>query len=90
MPNSSGTVRGSNNVPNISPSAADMMQASGATVSSTGQLNCRCTGVAGTNLAIGKTMTAAMRHWSAPATIFSTATSSTGSGARTRSSISFV
>ena len=46
--------------------------------------------MAGTNLAIGNTMIAAMRHCSAPDTIFWTPTSSTGSGASTRSSISFV
>src|SRR6476619_6936366 len=90
MPNSRGTVRGSKSVPNISPSADDITQVSGAIVINTSQLNCKCTGVAGTNLAIGNTMIAATRHCAAPATIFSTATSSTGNGASTRSSISFV
>ena len=89
-PNSIGTVRGSNIVPNISPSAPLMMHASGVSVSSTGQLASRWTGVAGTIAAIGNTISPANRHCSAPATIFSKATRPTGSGARTRSSISRV
>ena len=37
MPNSSGTVRGSKMVPNVSPSAEQATQASGISVSSTSQ-----------------------------------------------------
>ena len=89
-PKSIGTVRGSNSVPKNSPSAPLMMQASGTRVSRIGQLTSRCTGVAGTTVAIGNTISPANRHWRAPATIFSKATSCTGSGASTRSSISRV
>src|SRR5437016_581360 len=89
-PNSNGTVRGSKAVPNMRPSEAEATQANGANVSSTSQWKLRSTGVAGTNLAIGNTMIAAIRHWIAPDTTFSMATSSTGRGASTRSSISLV
>ena len=61
-PKSIGTVRGSNRVPNMSPSAPLMMQASGIRVSRTGQLTSRCTGVAGTTVAIGNTISPANRH----------------------------
>ena len=43
-----------------------------------------------TTAAIGNTMHAASSPWIAPDTTFSSATSDTGSGASTRSSISFV
>ena len=90
MPKSIGTVRGSNRVPNASPSAPHMKHASGVSVSSTGQLMWRCTGVAGTIAAIGNTSSALTAPLSAPAVTFSIATRSTGIGARTRSSISRV
>src|SRR3954453_1361795 len=90
IPNSIGTVRGSKRVPSVRPRAADVKQASGASVSSTGQLKFRCTGVAGTTAATGNTIMAAMIPWQAPATILPTATIDTGNGAGTRSSISLV
>jgi hypothetical protein len=89
-PNIIGTVRGSNRVPNVSPSADAAMHASGASVSSTGQLTSRSTSFAGTTAAIGNTSRAASSPWIAPDVTFPSATSATGSGARTRSSISFV
>ena len=61
MPNRIGTCRGSKRVPNDSPSAAAVRSASGVSVSRTSQLMCRCTGVAGTTAAIGKTSSAANR-----------------------------
>jgi hypothetical protein len=77
-------------VPNVSPSADAVMQASGASVSRTGQFTCRCTGLAGTTAAIGNTMSAAIKPWMAPDVTLASATIDTGSGASTRSSISFV
>ncbi len=59
-------------------------------VSSTGQLMSRCTGVAGTIAAIGNTSNAANKPLNAPVIAFWIATSDTGSGASTRSSISRV
>jgi ABC-2 type transport system permease protein len=47
IPNSSGTVRGSNLVPNISPSDAEAKQTSGPSVFSTHQGEGRCTGGGG-------------------------------------------
>ena len=41
MPNRSGTVRGSKIVPKVSPSAEQVTQASGSSVSSTSQCTCR-------------------------------------------------
>ena len=89
-PKSMGTVRGSNLVPKVRPSAPEVRQARGVRVTRTGQLTCRWTGVAGTRAATGNTMRAATSPWMAPETIFPTATQLTGMGASTRSSISLV
>ena len=59
-------------------------------VSSTNQLTWRWTGVAGTTAAIGNTRSAENRPLSAPQIAFWIATSATGIGASTRSSISRV
>jgi len=59
-------------------------------VSSTHQLMSRLTGVAGTMAAIGNTSSAENNPLSAPQIAFWIATSHTGIGARTRSSISRV
>ena len=92
IPNKSGTVRGSKIVPKVSPSADVVTHASGSRVTSTSQCTCRLMWIwlAWTTAAIGNTIAAASRPWMAPNTTFSIATSDTGSGASTRSSISFV
>ena len=88
----SGTLRGSKIVPNVSPRAEQVMQASGISVTRVSQCTCRLMWIdpACTTAAIGNTMAAASSPCSAPNTTFSSATSTTGSGASTRSSISFV
>src|SRR5919106_744536 len=88
--NTSGTCRGCTRVPTVSPSEAPSTAASGRNVSATGQLTSRCTSVAGTTYARGRTTRAASSPWMAPDATFSSATPSTGIGASTRSSISRV
>ena len=90
IPNRIGTCRGSNRVPNVRPRAAAVSRANGVRVSRMSQLTWMCTGVAGTTAAIGNTSNAANRPLSMPAVILPSATSEMGSGASTRSSISFV
>ena len=92
MPKSSGTVRGSKIVPKVSPSAEQVTHASGVSVTSTSQCTWRLMWIwlACTTAAIGNTIAAASSPWIAPKMTFSSATSDTGSGASTRSSISLV
>ena len=90
IPNNSGTCRGCTRVPRTSPKEAAVPAARGSNVNRSRGRTSRWTGVAGTNIASGNTIAAAIRPWSAPATTFSTATLQTGSGAITRSSISLL
>ena len=90
-PKSSGTVPGVEPVPKVSPERTTHEQASGSIVSRTGQWIVEVRhDASGTNAAIGNTTDAAKSPLNAPATTFSMATSETGSGASTRSSISLV
>src|SRR5579875_4128814 len=91
-PNMSPMLRGSNTHPSSSPSELNIRQMRGSRVTTTAQLMEKSAWTPGecTTLAIGKTMTAAMRPWTSPKRTLDPATSHTGHGAWTRSSISRV
>src|SRR5436309_6425851 len=91
-PNMAPMLRGSTREPMSSPRLAHMTQVSGMRVTTTGQWMARWadTFLACTTDAMGNTMTAAIRPWIAPVVTLPMATSDTGRGASTRSSISLV